>query len=259
MGRRRNPYRLSVELVDAQLERRELMSHTPTVAAAVVHPNTGTGTGGRNLFHQNGVSGLVLHRSFVNQLNDRFTASKAQTTRVTQAFQAFVTSFEKLPVTPPGGPSGPALQSLVATLKPQVATALIRNEPNAPLTPSQQTAIRRSPLAPIALVPFADAQIDKMAATLAQLPPATGPSGKLTQGDPTPAVNHAVNAVLNALAETTVHPLLFKSPNDFYLNPYVTFTLTFSGVPAQSAPGFFIRGPHGTILPGATLHPHAPN
>jgi hypothetical protein len=43
------------------------------------------------------------------------------------------------------------------------------------------------------------------------------------------------------------------------LNPYVTFNLSFSGAPASSAPGYFLRGPGGAILPGATLHPHAPN
>ena len=98
-----------------------------------------------------------------------------------------------------------------------------------------------------------------MAETLEQLPPVTGPSGKATQGDPTPAVNYAVNSILNAIAETSIHPLLFNQPGDFYLNPYVTFTVTFSGAPAETAPGYFIRGPHGTILPGATLHPYGPN
>src|SRR5262249_25264414 len=144
--------------------------------------------------------------------------------------------------------------------KQQVATAEIRRESFGNReTPSQQTSLKLSPLAPIALVPFSDAQIDQMAAALAKLPPVAGPDETLMQADPTPTVNRAVNAVVNAIAETSVHPLLFLKPDDFYLNPNITFTLSFSGTPAASAPGFFIRGPHGKILPGATLHPHAPN
>ena len=80
-------------------------------------------------------------------------------------------------------------------------------------------------------MPFSDAQIDKMAASLAQLPPAAGQNGTQTSGDPTPAVNDAVNSILNGIAETSIHPLLFNEPSDFYLNPYITFTTTFSGAP----------------------------
>ena len=161
---------------------------------------------------------------------------------------------------PSPGAAGPTLESLVATLKQEVAIALIRREGlSFQQTPSEQTSIKISPLAPVALVPFAYAQIDTMAATLEQLPTVTGPSGTATQGDPTPAVNFAVNSILNAIAETSIHPLLFNQPSDFYLNPYVTFTTTFSGAPASTAPGYFIRGPQGTILPGGTLHPDAPN
>jgi hypothetical protein len=203
---------------------------------------------------------LVLHRAFVNRLNDRFTASKDQSTRVTQAFQVFVSSYKQLPVNPPPGSSGPTLESLVAALKQQVAVALIRRQGlSSQATPSEVRAIRISPLAPRALVPFAEVQIDAMATTLVKLPPVAGPNGTLTTGNPTPAANVAVNAILNALAASTVHPLLFLNPDNFYLNPNVQFTLTFTGVPAQAGPGFFIRGPHGAILPGATLHPHAPN
>jgi hypothetical protein len=233
------------------------MSRPASVPAAAVGEGQ---AGGRNLFHQNGINGFVLHRKFVNTLNDRLNTSKDETTRVTQAFQAFATSFKGLPVAPPPGASGTTLESLIATLKQEVATALIRREGlSFQETPSQQTSIKNSPLAPVALVPFADAQIDKMAETLEQLPPVTSPSGKATQGDPTPAVNYAVNSILNAIAETSIHPLLFNQPSDFYLNPNVTFTVTFSGAPAETAAGYFIRGPHGTILPGATLHPDAPN
>src|SRR5262249_52126947 len=142
----------------------------------------------------------------------------------------------------------------------EVAIALTRREGlSTQASVSERTSIRFAPLAPKALVPFADAQIDTMAAALEQLPPVTGSGGTLTQGNPTPAVDTAVNAILNAVAESTVHPLLFNTPSDYYLNPYVTFTVAFNGTPAQSAPGYFIRGPHGAILRGATLHPYAPN
>jgi hypothetical protein len=254
---RRRRTRFSLELVDPQLEPRVLMSRPHSMTAAAVGA---TQAEGRNLFHHNGINGLVLHRTFVNRLNDRLNTSKDETTRVTQAFQAFTTSFKALPVAPSPGASGPTLNSLVATLKQEVAIALIRREGlSFQQTPSEQTSIKISPLAPVALVPFADAQIDKMAESLEQLPPVKGPSGKATQGDPTPAVNYAVNSILNAIAETSIHPLLFNQPSDFYLNPNVTFTVTFSGAPASTASGYFIRGPHGAILPGATLHPYAPN
>jgi hypothetical protein len=256
---RRRSRRFSLELVDPQLERRELLS-----LPAALHPAAtirSSQAGGKDLFHQNGVNGLVLHRAFVNRLNDRLTASKDQATRVIQAFQVFATSYKALPVNPPPGANGPTLESLVATLKQEMAIALIRREGlSSQATVSEMRSIRFSPLAPVALVPFAASQIDTMATTLAKLPPVTGPNGTLTTGDPTPAINVAVNAILNAIAESSIHPLLFLHPGNFYLNPNAQFTLASSGVvPAQTAPGFFIRGPHGVILPGATLHPHAPN
>jgi hypothetical protein len=255
---RRRSNRFPLERVDPQLEPRELLS-----LPDALHPVAavrGSDAGGKNRFHQNGINGLVLHRAFVNQLNDRFTNSRDQSTLVTQAFQVFVSNYKQLPVNPPPGSSGPTLASLVTALNQEVAFALIhRTGLSSQATPSEVRAIRISPLAPRALVPFAEAQIDAMAATLAELPPVAGPSGTLTTGNPTPAVNVAVNAILNALAQSTVHPLLFLNPDNFYLNPNVQFTLTFNGVPAQAGPGFFTRGPHGAILPGATLHPHAPN
>jgi hypothetical protein len=255
---RRRSRRLSPELVDALLERRDLPSLPGGLQAAAAIQQSQAGD--RNLFHQNGINGLVLHRTFVNRLNDRLATSKDQTARVNQAFQVFATNYKALPVSPPPGTTGPTLESLVMALKQQVAVALIRRQGlSSQMTVSELTSIRYSPLAPVALVPFASGQIDAMAATLAELPPVAGPDGKLTSGNPTPAVNVAVNGILNALAESTVHPLLFLKPESFYLNPNIQFTLEFSGAPAASAPGFFIRGPHGAILPGATLHPHAPN
>ena len=121
MPRRRN--RFLLEIVDPQLERREMMSRLAGAPAAVVGESQ---AGGRNLFHQNGIDGLVLHRSFVNRLNDRLNTSKDETTRVTQAFQAFATGFKALPAAPASGTSGPTLDSLIATLKQEVAIALTR-------------------------------------------------------------------------------------------------------------------------------------
>jgi hypothetical protein len=256
MGRRSR--RFSLEFVNPQLERRALLTVSGAVhATAALHQSQ---PGDPNVFHQNGINGLLLHRTFVNRLNDRLATSKDQTARVTQAFQVFATNYKALPVNPPAGSSGPTLESLVTALKQQVAVALIRRQGlSTQMTVSEQRGIRHSPLAPVALVPFANTQLDTMAATLTDLPPVAGPGGMLTSGDPTPAVAVAVNAILNALAESTIHPLLFLNPGSFYLNPNIQFTLEFSGAPAASAPGFFIRGPHGAFLPGATLHPHAPN
>jgi hypothetical protein len=256
MDRRTN--RFAPEVIDRELERRELLSLSPRLHAAPAIRDSHVA--GKNLFHQNGINGLVLHRTFVNQLNDRLNTSKDQTARVIQAFQVFAASYRQLPVNPPAGSSGLTLGSLVAALKQEVAVALIRREGlSIQATVSERTSIRLSPLAPRALVPFSTGEIDAMEATLAKLPPVAGPGGTLTPGDPTPAINIAVNGIVNALAESTIHPLLFRNPDSFYLNPHIEFTLKFSGAPAAAAPGFFIRGPHGAILPGATLHPYAPN
>ena len=103
------------------------------------------------------------------------------------------------------------------------------------------------------------AQIDTAGAAIAELPPVNGPNGTLVTGNPVPILNVAANAIFNALAETSIHPNLFLNPSNFYLNPNVGFPISFTGIPADAAPGFFIRGPHGVILPGATLHPHFPN
>ncbi len=258
MGRPRQRFRPEIDAQGRGLERRELLSQGVTpVVTAVVDPSQ---TGERNLFHQNGINGLVMHRTFVNQLNDRLVISQDRSQRVIQAFEVFQTAFQQLPVNPPAGYTGPTLASLVNTLKSQVQVGEIRREfLNGYRTPSEATSIIYSPQAPVALVPFSFDQIDTMAATLEALPPVSGPNGTMVQGDSAPAVNQAVNAIVNAIAEFTLHPNLFTSTSDFYLNPYVTFTTSFTGVPASSAPGYFIRGPHGTILPGATLHPHAPN
>jgi hypothetical protein len=245
------------EWADPQLERRELLSQDalPVRSASL----EGVPVPRVNLFHHDGINGLVLGEHFVNRLNDRLGFSQVQATRVNQALQAFSAAYARLPVGLPPNGSSPTLASLLATLKQQVSFALTEREVTVTQQrPSLQDAPLASPLASVALIPFALGQIDQAGAALAQLPPVAGPNGTLVPGDPVPILNVASNAILNALAETTIHPTLFVDPADFYLNPAASFDITFTGIPASSAPGFFIRGPGGAILPGATLHPHVP-
>ena len=105
-------------------------------------------------------------------------------------------------------------------------------------------------------MPFAVQQIQELGAKVAATPPVLGPDGTLKPGDITAAVNAASNAILNAIAQSSVHPLLFQSPSDFYLSPDITFTTSFNSTPAGAAPGYFVRGPGGTLLPGAPVHPY---
>jgi hypothetical protein len=247
--------RLRLEFADLHLERRELLSHAaaPRVAAEVRHARGG----GRNLFHHDGINGLVLHRSFVNQLNDRLANSKEQAILVNEALQAFQSNNAQLPVNPPAGGTGPTLDHLLTDLTNQVVYGVsvrqvMTNRPN----PSSAKSIRVAPLAPDALVPFAVQQIQELGAKVAATPPVLGPDGTLKPGDITAAVNAASNAILNAIAESSVHPLLFQSPSDFYLSPDITFTTSFNSTPASAAPGYFVRGPGGTLLPGAPVHPY---
>ncbi len=246
---------------DPQLERRELLSGNglapvPAITGSVSptpHPV------GFDVFHHDGINGLTLHQHFVDRLNDRLQTSSDQATRVTQAFRVFEASDSQLPVNPPPGYSGPTATSLLTDLQNQVDYALSHHEvlTNRP-RPSQRKSLKVSPLAPRALIPYADDQIRQLGATLAATPPVLGPDGSLVTANPIPAINKAINAIFNALAETSIHPKLFQSPSDFYISPDVQFNINSTGIPAQSSPGYFIRGPHGEILPGATLHPHLP-
>lgn len=244
------------DCLGAGLEPRELLSGAGvSVQPAQVQSQPAVPN---DLFHKNGVDGLKLHASFVNQLNDRLAASQTQATRTIQAFQVFVSSYGQLPVVPAHGSSGQTLSALIATLQSNVNFALGTNVIiSSRLPPSQSRAPTVSPLAPKALIPFADAQIATLDSALAAAPPVVGSDGKLTLADPTTPVNTAINAIMNALAETSVHPNLFLDPGSFYLSPDVTFTISFSGsAPAKSSPGYFVRGPHGVLLPGAIVHPH---
>jgi hypothetical protein len=251
----RRPFPLRLE--DAGLEPRALLSRAEPSPIDVSSPSVTPVP--VNLFHQNGINGLVLHKSFVNQLDERLTNSGASAARVSQAFQVFETNYARLPVTVSTGFSGPSASSLLADLQNQVDFALtVLQGVSVRPQPSVANSIRVSPLAPEALIPFANEQISQLGATLAAMPPVVGPDGTLVRANPTPALNQAINAIFNALAESSIHPNLFRSPSAYYISPDVQFTIGSTGTPAQSSPGYVIRGPYGVILPGATLHPHLP-
>ena len=50
---------------------------------------------------------------------------------------------------------------------------------------------------------------------IANLLPIAGTDGTLVPGNPVPILNIAANAIMNALAETSIHPNLFLSPDNF--------------------------------------------
>jgi hypothetical protein len=273
MGRGRSRFRFRSQRED--LERRDL----PAVAALVASPDPSLTPVPANLFHRNGINGFQLDKPFIDLMSARNTVAREVANRISQAFQVFAANYPLAPVNHPGGgfgtpsPSAPqptpvlgnptmpiTVPNLLGDLTHFVTLALSTYEVlTSEVRPWQENAPKYTPRAQLALIPFAQAQIAQLGATLAAAKPVVGPQGKLVNPDPTPALNATANAILNAVAENTLHPALFLTPNDFYLNPNVKFTYTFTSVPAQAAPGFFIRGPGGAFLPGATLHPHAPN
>ncbi len=211
------------------------------------------------MFHHDGINGLELRPQFKEQLNARLRTSADQTFFVIKAFKNFQANYSQLTVNPPPPPGSPTLASLLAGLKNDVDFAVSHHQkPSNRPQPLVMRGLKASPLAMQSLVPFADAQIVQLGATLAATPPVPGPNGTTVVANPTPTINIAVNAILNALAEQSVHPNLFQMPSDFYISPNVYFTLDFVGAPAKSSLGFFVRGPHGTILPGAPIPPNYP-
>jgi hypothetical protein len=210
------------------------------------------------LFHHSGIDGLSLRHGFLDILNYRVTGvSQPMTQIVSQAFTVFLQNYQALTPTPAAGTAGPALSGLVNTLTQEVDQALIVRQ----VVGKQYSMIHNrlvSPLAERALVPYANAQIAQLEAVLAAAPPVAGPNGTLRPADANAAVNTAYNAILNAIAEVTIHPLLFQQPGDFYISPDYHFTVNYTGAPATSSPGYFVRGPGGRVLPGAVLHAHFP-
>lgn len=252
MARRRRS--LHLEITDRHLERRELLSRgtAPPIPSQVEtaqgHPVP------VNLFHQDGIDGLKLNKSFVNRLNNRINLSISAETRISQAFQVFLQNYQQAQVNP-----GPTFGGSLDDLKREVAYALIMREilSNRP-QPSAAHGPKIAKLAQVTLVPYALAQIDQFGAGLAATPPVTGPNGTLVHADATAAANDAFNAISNALAEFTIHPHLFQQPSDFYISPQFRYNLSFNAAPATSSPGYFVRGLGGQILPGAILHPFFP-
>ncbi len=210
---------------------------------------------------------------FLNTINTRLATSGIVTNSVNQAFQVFGQNAlgikVKLPSSPsliihpstttgstvstsltPGvqvgtKPASLALPDLISTLEQQTITALARYQfANLRPRPSQLTAKKVS-LPPVnTLIPYAVQQINQMNA---QLTPAPGGGA-----EPTPqAINsysETYSNILNAIAEFSVHPVLFRSPSDFYKSPTAIFKPSFSGIPANRGVGYALRGPGGVPL-----------
>jgi hypothetical protein len=263
MARRRS---LRIEFGETVLERRELLAQAAALAApalvadpAVAAQADAAAPG--NLFHQNGINGLKLDKSFVDTMNRRFNIGKQMASRTFEAFQVFEDAYISPPPTPPppsspGNPAmPPTLPNLVNQLEHFVALALSTFEAtNNQTRPSVVTSPKFSQRAFNILVPFAVAQIEQMSASLSVLPPHGGTGATLAHARQ--VINVAYNAILNAIAEYSLHPNLFTSPGDFYISPDIFFPTSFNGNPATAAPGYFVRGPGGQLLPGAILHPH---
>jgi len=227
MARDRNRRRFQPE--GPTLERRELMARPPLVHAAAL---------GVGVFDQRGISTSVLHKPFVDQLNRRLSISASQAHLLFEAFQVFKQEYA---ATAPAAQAGPALDGLLGRLDGHLTDALSRYElTTVRVGPSVLRSRKISPQERQALVPFARDQVQRLGVALAG-----GPA------DPTPALNVAYNAIMNALAEYSVHPTLFRNPGGFYLNPRANFTINFDGTPASGAPGVFLLGPGGVPIAGA--------
>jgi hypothetical protein len=283
MARRKN--RIRFEPSDPSLERRELLAHVglaPRPAqTGPIHPLVA-------------VDPNQQHKNFINTLSIRLTISGQQTHRINEAFQAFGYNYLNRPIRltgnsgvfsdgqgnePPQGQSGsgqvqagpvlnrrlpvgnlpmpPTLANGLAQLDQQTALALstfqvVSNR----IQPTVRSAPKFTPLAQQALIPFAHQQIVELGAVLEAHPPVLAPDGTLVDPTPLIALETAYNNILNAVAENSMHPTLFQSPGDFFINPKVRFTLDFDGVPARKGPGFFNRGPGGVLLtsPGGGRH-----
>lgn len=267
----RHPFR--PDCVGSQLEPRELLSGTPSapvsaplnlstaenvaIAADIAASQAG---GSPNLFHQNGISGTAQKTQFTHRLNGRLRVSAHQADSVTAAFRAFKAADLQLVINPPAGtPPGPTQPALLANLKTQVDFAVTHDvvpaNANKPLV---LRGLKMSKLQQLSVLPFADTQLATLDATLAKMANVPGPNGTMTPADPTNALNIAVNGILNAVAEQSIHPNLFQAPSDFYLTPNFLFTINFKGAPAASSLGFFVRGPHGALLPGAPVPANYP-
>jgi hypothetical protein len=279
VGRNRHRFRYRFEFGDPQLERRELLSATDptaTVAEVAAAPSTPTNVGttatpdelaalaatssssSSNLFNSNGIkigrTGIHLSPAFKSLLNARLKASANQAFYVIRAFKNFQANYNQITVIPAPPPNSPTLPTLLAGLQNDVDFALTHNiKPSNRPIPASQLVTKPASLAMQSLVPFANMQIAMLGATLSTAPNVPGPNGTTVLANPTYSITIAVNAILNAVAEQSVHPNLFTTPSTFYLNPNVTFNLNFVGAPAKASIGYFVLGPGGKLLPGAPV------
>lgn len=270
MARRKNRTRFVPS--DPSLERRELLAHVGLAPGPAqvgpVHPLDAVNPGGQD-------------KGFISTLSIRLTNSGQQTRRINQAFQAFGYNYLNRPVVITGAvhpftdhagqghghteagpvpartlpigtlPVPPTLANGLALLDQQTALALSTSQLlTNRVEPSVRAAPTFTPLAQRALIPFAHQQIAEVGAVLAAHPPFITPEGNLIDPAPLIALETAYNNILNAVAENSLHPELFQSPSDFFINPKVHFTLDFVGIPARQGPGFFHRGPGGVLLSG---------
>lgn len=122
--------------------------------------------------------------------------------------------------------------------------------------PSVHNAPRFSPRALKILGTYADAQIAQAEQDFLANPPVFNPlTGQLENQAPKQAVEAAFNNILYAVGEYTVHPNLFTSPADFYVDPGFTFKIPYLSDPAQDIPNVYGRGPGGVVLPGGQVPP----
>jgi hypothetical protein len=283
VGRHRLRNRFRLEFVDPQLERRELLDAsgltlTPAEVAAAVASSQGTDdsvtstelaaaaatSGTSTFFNQNGVKpgkngGLVFSSQFKNQLNSRLRISADQAADVNALFKAFATTYSQLTIKPPPPPGSPTLSGLLTSLTNDIDFVLSHHVKPAQLARlSALQLLPGSSLQMQSLVPFANIQLAQLGKLLAATPPVPGPNGSMVPANPIPTINIADNAILNAIAEQSIHPNLFSTPGTFYLNPTVYFTVDFKGAPAKATIGYFVYGPGGVLLPGAPVPPNTP-
>lgn len=280
MSRRRQPRRFQFQPWGEPLEGRALLSRGLRPPIGLVG-----GAVPRAIEPSN------FHRQLVRTLAIRLNTSQQAASRISQAFQLYEQGmFGITPLLPsipgsgtgtgfpsppefnkaPGGPQSPIVpvpagvlpdpltfENLNAQLTGFVDKALtnfaIRSS-NVPISVRQSP--KRTPLTQNSLIPFANQQIAQMAATIAANPPQFDQqTGELLNPEPKIAVETAFNNILNALGQYSVHPNLFVHPDDFYINPNVTFTIPFDLAPAQSMPGVYVLGPGGIPLPGVQRAP----
>lgn len=138
-------------------------------------------------------------------------------------------------------PASFALPNLVSQFKEQLSEALSTYQFSSPRPqPYQLLLPKRAPVTGAVLIPYAMEQVNAYAAGLTPNPA----GGAVATPQALTSLENTYSNILNAVAEFSVHPKLFRSTSDFYANPLAHFKKSFSGIPA-SFPGFFAHGPGG--------------